>query len=882
MGFVQKLHHYLFVVFVIFSLSLEARLVQNEEFVSELYSELNDQAIKLNALINHYQNNQNLEISEQQNFANTLVDFKNEMETLASEGVDVSAYEQNYVARYDDWAQIMISEPSLLEEISEAGQVVPEESESVVKMTELYENLQNSILKNQEQFQDQIQKKLNNLGNYSVQSKKDFLQLLHNEFNAFHLAMQSAKTATKNEYFDFLEEQNPEFDVHDLNEDDKEFLNGVDTMIQSSIVFQRSLMLDITSQQLQKNRIENLQEALKNAELINDQIYQAQLKINEKGLQLSWWQELLGYGADFMQDFSEEFKKEVAVQTNKAILHVGGKVAGEVGRVVIKPIVESLVSQLSSFGIKVKTESLENFFKDLTPAARAVKFAIRTTNPIIPPKDKVKVKTKIDLSSAEQQAMSNRMKKIKPILKKEFNIDQPLRMAFCCSGGGVRAMIGTMGIFQAAARAKILQSCLYMAGLSGSTWMIAPWSYLYLKNKLSKDYEKSLQQMVDNWKIVLNDPNMVKVASKVHTPANLIGKQATIFSLQVAVRLAYGAPITAVDIYGAMVGNFALHLVGDDRLKVEWSSVAQPLQNGEIPLPLCSAVFNGVQPEDRLTKNEYEWCEISPFEIGGTKMGYIPPQYLGSTFIGNKLDISDGQLRPAYPLAYLLGVCGSAFSINLNDLINKAVPNMVFKVENQRITLPIDMWVRSTLDETFGTKGRFKRGDSLYALFANYSVDNSKSVLYKQDMFELIDGGIAFNVPLPLLTDRPQRAIDLIIMYDSNPIDMEIFTEATKYYQKNSSIPVPDMSKVTKKSLKKKVMSVFNDPRDEKYDKTKPTFLYFPTMVNVQKPPYVTTNFKYSSKNIENLIDTMDTAFSSQVEDIKKIMKLVAQYRYAE
>ena len=77
-------------------------------------------------------------------------------------------------------------------------------------------------------------------------------------------------------------------------------------------------------------------------------------------------------------------------------------------------------------------------------------------------------------------------------------------------------------------------------------------------------------------------------------------------------------------------------------------------------------------------------------------------------------------------------------------------------------------------------------------------------------------------------------------------------------------------------------MSVFNDPRDEKYDKTKPTFLYFPTMVNVQKPPYVTTNFKYSSKNIENLIDTMDTAFSSQVEDIKKIMKLVAQYRYAE
>jgi hypothetical protein len=52
-------------------------------------------------------------------------------------------------------------------------------------------------------------------------------------------------------------------------------------------------------------------------------------------------------------------------------------------------------------------------------------------------------------------------------------------------------------------------------------------------------------------------------------------------------------------------------------------------------------------------------------------------------------------------------------------------------------------------------------------------------------------------------------------------------------------------------------------------------------MVNVNKMPYVTTNFKYSSKDIEKLIDITDSAFTSQVDDIKKIMKLVGQYRHA-
>ncbi len=877
MKYVKIVKHSFVMLFFIVSFRVQSDSLSLEN----VYENLNEQAEKLNTLIARYQHDNDLEISEQESFAAELVNFKNNVEVLKMRGISVKSIEKNYVENYEAWAQEMIAEPSLINEIKDAGQPKTLDSKNVSHMILLYETLQSSIMQSQQQFQAKIQAKLNNLSTYSSFSQKSFLASLQNEFDAFCKEVQSAKTFTKNSYFTFLMNQSSSFSPSDLTENDKKFLQGIDKVVQSAIIFQRAFMLQLTSQNFKNKKFEHLQDALKNAHLADDETYEKNLKINEEGLQRSWWEELTGYGKDLLPDFSKEFKKELAVQTNKAIEHVGGKVAGEIGTGVIKPVAEAASAQIAKFGITVKTESLENFFKNLSPAARAVKAFIRTTNPVIAPDGEVVVKTDISLSDAEQQAVSNRMKKISTVLKNEFNINEPLRMAVCCSGGGVRAMVGTMGIFQAAARAKILHSCLYMAGLSGSTWMIAPWSYLYLQNKLKKDYSASLQQMVDNWKIVLNDSKMVKVGSKVHTPANLTGKQASNFSSQVALQLAYGMPVTAVDIYGAMVGNFALNLAGEDRLKVVWSSIKQSLKNGEIPLPLCSAVFDGVLPEDRLSKQEYEWCEFSPFETGGTKIGYIPLDYLGSSFVNNKLDTSAGQLRPAYPLSFILGVCGSAFAINLNDVINKVLPSMSFTVEDQKITLPIDTWVRSTLDESFDPKGKFKRGDSLYALFANYSVDSSKSVLYKQDMFELVDGGIAFNIPLPLLSDRPQRAVDLIIMYDSNPVDMGFFNDAAAYYKKDNAASMPDLLQVSEKVLKSQTMTVFNDPRDGKYDKEKPTLLYFPTMVDITKLPYITTNFKYASKDLEKLIDTTDAAFTSKLDDIKAIMKLVAKNRHA-
>lgn len=811
---------------------------------------------------------------------------------ILTQGIDIDDDTANYTAVYETWAPYMITEPSLLEEIKNAGSGgdtpsgnQPDDANTAreQKMQSLLQSLFDAIVDNQDKCYNQISAKIQNLGKYSPKSQAEFLKLLHDEFTSFTTSVQAEKTFAKNDYFNFLSNQNPEFNDDSLSQSDRDFLQSVDYITKDAIACQRAFMLDATSQAVKKNMITQLNQAMTIAELENAQKYQAQLSANEQELDHAWWTDVKGSGQDLLKDFSTEFKAELARQTQKAIARHFGEIGKEIGRQIIAPISAAVQQQLANLSTTLRTEDIELFLKDLTPAVRLLKGVIRVTNSVSLPKNlPINVTIDSDLSAQEQNFVSNRLAKIQPVLQQEFGISQPLRMAFCCSGGGNRAMIGTMGILQAAARSKILQASMYLAGLSGSTWVIAPWSYLYLNNKLNQDFEVSLQQIVQNWITTLNNPNMILTTNGIYTPASLTGQQAKDFAHQLAVRLGYYEWVSAVDLYGAMVGNIVLDLAGADKLKVTWSSIAQQLQNADIPMPLCSAVFDTDFTVDAKGKGRtrYSWFEISPFQVGGTEIGYIPPHYLGSTFMQGTLDTSAGQLRPEYSLSFLLGVCGSAFSLSLNDLVDHTLPSVAFNVDNNTITLPIDTWVRELLDESINTDVRGERIDMLHARFANFSVDMPESVLQAENDFGLFDAGIDFAFPLPVLLDRTARNVDLIFMYDSHPVDLSALKNMAKYYQRNKQIQVPDFSKVTTKALMAKAMTVFNDPRKVGYQVQQPTILYFPTRgFDIKKSPYITSNFKYTQAQMEQLMNATDEAFTSQLPEIKKIMQLVAQAR---
>lgn len=479
------------------------------------------------------------------------------------------------------------------------------------------------------------------------------------------------------------------------------------------------------------------------------------------------------------------------------------------------------------------------------------------------------------------------------MLADEFGVDKPLRVAFSCSGGGNRALIGTLGIFKAAARHKFLDVATYLTGLSGSTWIIAPWSYMYLHGLLDKNYERSLEQFEEMLIEALS--YKCKIGAKgICIPDNLEGAQAHSFSNHLTKRFGYNQHITAVDLYGAMVGNFALAGVGENRLDVTWSSLDSLAQKGDIPLPICSSVFDLKQSRATATgyRTEYEWFESGPFEAGSKELGYIPVWALGSEFENGSLIFH----APEYPLSFFLGIYGSAFAISPNDIIDKGLPKVTVTVEERQVTLPLDTWVRKLLD-TANSDIRSQRSELIHAQFSNYSEDLPTSALKDNKTLGMFDGGMYFNIPLPLLFDRPERDVDVVIMYDSNPADVPALVDATRYF-KRKRMNMPDMEHVTKEGLLSKPMTVFNDPREASYNSLQPTLIYFPTpKTDISKPPYsidtthypnitapidnskapyITPNFKYSSAELKNLADTMDAIFESQVNDMKDIIRLVS------
>lgn len=881
--------------------------------------QLKTENIILNSYIAQYERTQTLSKEEQSQYVQSLLKFQQIVQELQAEGKDAQDYVNTYIHPYRAWAILMVSDKELLEKLKSAAhvQIVPVSANQsfdqlrIKKVEDLYIALFDTVSSAEQEFTLRTQNQLNSIAkeSYSKVAIQSFTVFLQDQMQTFKGTITAAQSSVKGDYFAFLERHNQlPSDARDMGGYDREFLQNIDRLSQDSMAYVKAFMLDITSQAVKSNMIADLQDSFAMTQAQLQKIYDEQLVTNQQGLNRSWWTEVVLSGKDLLGDFSFEFKKELAKQFQEVITKQGGKGVAIIGHATIGKIGPVLAEKIKGLSASLKVEKFSTFLNSKNAVNETLKWGIRTSDPVVAPVLPVRVDSKIGLTVQEKTFIKNRMPKVQKVLEQEFGITQPLRIGFCCSGGGIRAMIGTLGIFTAAARSKILHATMYMAGLSGSTWMIAPWSFAYLNNKISRDYLQSLHQVRTNWETVLNDPEMIETPAGLYIPPALKGPVGADFSHQIAVRIGYGDTLSAVDLYGGMVGNVVLNLMGDDRLKVTWSSLASLAQHGDIPLPLCSAVFDAGLPQMHATgkHTQYEWFETGPFQAGSTVLGYVPIQYFGSDFKKGTLQTADGKLRPEYPVSFFQGVYGSAFGLSFNDVIDKGLPLPTFTIANTAVTIPVDEWLRNVLDEEVSTSARQKRSKYVHAQFANFSFDLATSALNNKKEIGLFDAGINFNFPLPLLTDRPQREVDLIFIYDSNPGDAHAFADASAYYARKG-IAIPNLSKVNKVMLASKPMTVFNDPRitvgDLAYNPKAPTFIYFPTRssmpvpvtqpfdgdvqnqvvataFDITKAPYITPNFKYSPTQMGDLVDAMDYAFTSQLDEIKEVMKLVAQERH--
>ncbi|XP_046861058.1 cytosolic phospholipase A2-like isoform X1 [Xenia sp. Carnegie-2017] len=266
----------------------------------------------------------------------------------------------------------------------------------------------------------------------------------------------------------------------------------------------------------------------------------------------------------------------------------------------------------------------------------------------------------------------------------------------------------------------------------------------------------------------------------------------------------------------------------------------------------------------------FEWVEFTPFEYGSRRLGVFgKTSHFGVKYYKGRLVTEYGEP----PLHFLQGVWGSAFSIILNSLKDddekrgknhkdELVSAIKIDVDNCKTeendsededkdkNKPEDEvdnkgWVTQMLNpkNIFATrKGKaaecfdFCRGLKLKN--KNGTV-GGKDAVFKNKTMCVVDSGIAFNSPFPVLL-RPERKVELILSFDFSQRDngdkeppFHELLKAEKWARENK-YPFPNIkdNPLVKDSEAKdseiRECYVFKDENDPNC----PTILHFPIVNN--------------------------------------------------
>lgn len=206
------------------------------------------------------------------------------------------------------------------------------------------------------------------------------------------------------------------------------------------------------------------------------------------------------------------------------------------------------------------------------------------------------------ISSDEQTFLNNRIPQTEAAIENHFNIpanqNKP-KIALMGSGGGFRAMFATTGYLLAAHQMGLLDSAVYMSGLSGSTWVMGPWSYRHVNNGYSiADFVNAVQSASGN--------AGQSLLGKYYLPENLSSNESKCSLLSSQIKSAWGQGVGFIGIWSSLVGNVVLRrdadsfdycseenprLLDNNRLMLTWSGIAEDLKNNaSIPMPLLASV----------------------------------------------------------------------------------------------------------------------------------------------------------------------------------------------------------------------------------------------------------------------------------------------------
>lgn len=461
-------------------------------------------------------------------------------------------------------------------------------------------------------------------------------------------------------------------------------------------------------------------------------------------------------------------------------------------------------------------------------------------------------------SEGELTSIKARQKKVWEALQKlTVNIqkdEEPPVIAILGSGGGLRAMVGCLGVLAELAKEDVLDIITYICGTSGSTWCM---SSLYNNEKWSSCMEEMEHQIAD--RLLKSEFKWSKALEKLKETFT-----EEMYSLTYLWAYAY-----------------VYHVLNEINEKT-LSNHQTSCESGENPYP----VYSAVEKDSLNSKEPGTWFEFTPHMAGfPAYKTFVRTELLGSEFREGKLVTN----HPERELCYLQGLWGSALASEtvIKETILEKIRNffqeikrhVLFSGKTSRPSINEDMDVvrfsgktyppineamdvevlcdcngcqdlrvffsshdlvgmtdtelemlliefhnmedsiqpanktkgfHPVLNETFHCRllSDFRKLWDVYAstkkCFLHWQWGTTNNFLYewsgkipddlyKKKFLSLVDAGLEINSAYPLML-QPNRKVDLILSFDFSEGDPFLTLKNTDEYCKKNGIPFPKIN----------------------------------------------------------------------------------------
>ncbi|XP_060794812.1 cytosolic phospholipase A2 gamma-like [Neoarius graeffei] len=246
------------------------------------------------------------------------------------------------------------------------------------------------------------------------------------------------------------------------------------------------------------------------------------------------------------------------------------------------------------------------------------------------PIQRTEVRIGHSLNEGEQDHVSRRGETVLQCLKRHgINCSQDTmpNIALLGSGGGERAMLGLLGSLVQLKNCDLLDSIMYLSGVSGSTWCMTS---LYKES----DWSTKLAAVKENIIKRLDGPAVSW--SDAWKKLNKYYDQNDNFSL--------------TDVWAVMFVTMIMKEIDENTIS------GQRENHSKDPYPVYTVIDKQCKKKKR---DRDVWFEVAPHEAGYSLAGaFVDSAYFGSQFEEGRLV----KKQPEIDMLYLQGLCGSALA----------------------------------------------------------------------------------------------------------------------------------------------------------------------------------------------------------------------------